>query len=175
MCTDRITRLTEGTPPSTEFCLSLMELRARRGFAESEGWDVLPFDQPERGTVGFHLIKGDEERRIGFALFGRALEPVESEVRDLATLKDAVSAHEGHDAFLPLQWPISRMIGFVCYCEARNGASRVVKMPFTRVPPGDEFGRSFHERTRGNLGPWSDRKPLRDVLIRTGAIPPGSP
>ena len=153
--------LAQDSLPPVEPCPSLDELRARKKFAESEGWEVLPFDTPEEGIVGYHTIRGEEARRFGFFLFGSRLKPVEDAIRDLDAFKDALAGHEGHDTFEFHQWPTSRQLGFVCYCGAEHGASRVVKIPMTALRPEQALSKRVYEKSRENLGPWMDRPALR--------------
>ena len=154
--------------PNPTVCATLDELHAVRSLAEVEGWEVLPRDCPERGTVGWNVVKDGLERVLEYALYGRRLEPAESVVEDVSTFKDLVAVHGGHDSFEYHSWPTTRQVGFVCCCESGSGVSRVVRVPFFRQerPRADkQLLLDINEESKKNRGPWFEREGLRSRLL----------
>lgn len=148
-----------GSPDPT-VCPTLDELRALVRLAETEGWDALPRDCPERGTVGWTIVRDGEERTLEYALYGKRLEPVESMIENVGQFERLAASHEGHESFEYQQWPTERTVGFVCCCESENGSSRVVKIsPFRNSRSQEEKAvlLGVHEASKKNRGPWFER------------------
>jgi hypothetical protein len=172
--------------PKREICGSLEELEARKNHAVAEGKRFFPCDDPETGEVGYKVFRvwGDtpgpmskdfDEEAVHFfyCLFGRSLKPNEEVVQDPDVFGRMRASHEDHDTFLLCQWPIGRQVGFICYCEARNGMSRAVKVPLTafKDPENSIFSKELLEDCRKAQGFWLERESIKRVITSVSKSP----
>lgn len=137
--------MTDQIMRETEVLDSLQGLEARRAFWESQpGRVILPFDNPENGSVGHVTFKNwedtekippedwnEDNRFLVHYLYGKPLVPEVHLVNDSDVLENEVNKHRGHVGFRFTTWPEQRQLGFVCYCQAAEDRSIVVKVNIT--------------------------------------------
>lgn len=95
------------------------------------GWTVFPYDDSERGVLGYCAAKDGEERVFQWALFGQALEP---DVQLLPAL-DLVAflRSEPRECLHASDAPKMRQLGFVSYRLASEGKALVRRVSLTKV------------------------------------------
>jgi len=118
------------------------QLLAARERLLTEGWDVLPCDEPEAGVRGFAAYKGGEAGSwLTWAAFGRRLSP---RVTVCSTWQQFVTelefrAEEEMDRADDMP---AGQVGFVSYGRAPSGECEVFRVPVLTLSAGGAEARS---------------------------------
>jgi hypothetical protein len=136
------------TSTSSELCKTLEALEERRAFwASQPDRQVLPFQAPEEAMTGYIAILiweeigkvppadwNEDPKNLVFYHFGEPLKPLLRVTRNLEGFEESFKIHKAHGShFHVANDPMSRQLGFVCYCEAKSGVSHVVRIPITQL------------------------------------------
>ncbi len=132
------------------------------------GWNVIPYDDYERGALGYCAIRPSEERTFQWALFGQ---PLKSEVEqvDAPTLVRFVEG-EPPEALRTCDDPKSRHLGFVSYRDAANGRSVVRRTSLTQVKMLDPGTKAIFMGYRRRFGSYRDREATAKAIKPYGRL-----
>ena len=107
---------------------------------QKKGWEVWATNSPLTGQVGFKCLspafetdKGVYDRhecQIFWNLYGEELVPIEIECLNEQMLLSFAWQHGKHESFGFFEYPEPvGDLGFVCYCQAHQGKSLVLRIP----------------------------------------------
>lgn len=112
------------------------------------GWEVFPYDAPDRGVLGYCAVRGSKEHIFQWALFGKELAPKIQIVGG----EDVLAFIQGEPADLlgSCDDPKMRQLGFVSYRKAKDGLAMIRRVSLTKVKMMNQHPRALlmqvHER-----------------------------
>lgn len=135
------------------------------------GWMIFPYDEPDRGVLGYAASKKREELVFQWAMFGRELVP-EVELVEATDLV-AFLQSEPADVLYLCDAPQLRRLGFVSYRNAAEGRAIVRQTKLTSAKMLSKEDLENLMAARKNLGRFESRKAAADAIKPHGRLVAG--